>query len=62
MKQSKRIRVKEREIEQARAALQKKFPQPATSREERAKRARFLHARGFSMEVIARLVRCDEQG
>lgn len=46
----------ERELETASAILKRKYRLPADSREERAKRARFLQARGFSAEVIHRLV------
>lgn len=44
------------ELERAKAILERKYPQPATTREERAKRARFLQGRGFSGDVIGRLV------
>jgi len=47
------------ELERAQAILARKYREPATSREERAKRARFLQGRGFSSEVIYRLVRED---
>ena len=47
------------EIERAKAIISRKYRTPATSREERAKRARFLQGRGFSMEVIQRLVLRD---
>ena len=40
------------ELERARAILQRKYRQPATTREEHAKRARFLQGRGFSYDVI----------
>ena len=46
----------EGELERARAILERKYRAPALSREERAKRARFLQGRGFSSEVIVRLV------
>ena len=46
----------EGELERARAVLQRKYADPAASREERARRARFLQGRGFSAEVIHRLV------
>jgi regulatory protein len=45
------------ELERARAILNRRYRQPAATREEQAKRARFLHGRGFSTEVILRLVR-----
>jgi regulatory protein len=44
------------ELEKAKAILARKYRQPATTREEGAKRARFLQGRGFSVEVIRRLV------
>ena len=44
------------ELEAARAILQRKYHAPPATREERARRARFLHGRGFSSEVIHRLV------
>lgn len=46
----------EGELERARAILERKYREPAMSREERAKRARFLQGRGFSSDVIVRLV------
>lgn len=42
----------EGELERAQAILARKYRQPAPTREERAKRARFLQGRGFSYEVI----------
>jgi regulatory protein len=45
------------DLERARAILARKYRAPASSREERAKRARFLQARGFSFDVIRRLLR-----
>ena len=45
----------EGELERAKAIVERKYRQPATSREERAKRARFLQSRGFSYEVIRQL-------
>jgi regulatory protein len=51
----------EGELERARAVLERKYREPATSREERAKRGRFLQGRGFSMDVIARLLRDSEE-
>jgi regulatory protein len=46
----------EGELERARAILERRYRAPAATREERAKRARFLQGRGFSSEVIVRLV------
>ena len=48
------------ELGAARAILQRKYRKPAGTREERAKRARFLQGRGFSAEVIHRLVLREE--
>ncbi len=46
----------EGELERARAILDRKYRQPASTPEERARRARFLQGRGFSMDVITRLI------
>lgn len=40
------------DLEKARAILARKYRQPAATREETAKRMRFLQSRGFSYEVI----------
>ena len=49
------------DLTKAKEILARKYRLPATTREERAKRARFLQSRGFSGEVIRRLVlRNDE--
>ena len=42
----------EGELERARAILARKYRQPAATRDERAKRMRFLQGRGFSSDVI----------
>jgi len=44
------------EIARAREILRRKYRSPAATREERARRARFLQGRGFSHEVIRRVV------
>jgi regulatory protein len=44
------------ELERARAILERKYRVPASSREERAKRMRFLQSRGFSSEIIFKLL------
>ena len=44
------------EVEKAKAILARKYRLPATTREERARRARFLQGRGFSGDLIRRLV------
>jgi len=46
----------EGELERARAILDRKYRSEATTREERAKRMRFLQSRGFSTDVIFRLL------
>ena len=40
------------ELQKAREILARKYRQPATTREERARRARFLQSRGFSYDTI----------
>ena len=44
------------ELERARAILERKYREPADSREERAKRMRFLQGRGFSFDIIRSLL------
>lgn len=46
----------EGELERARAILERKYRVPVETREERAKRMRFLQSRGFSSEIIRRLL------
>ena len=46
----------EGDLEKAKAILARKYREPATTREEKAKRARFLQGRGFSYDVVARLL------
>jgi regulatory protein len=46
----------EGELERAQAILARKYREPAATREERAKRARFLQGRGFSGDVIRLLI------
>jgi regulatory protein len=49
------------DLEKAKQILQRKYREPAQTREERAKRARFLQGRGFSLDVIRSLVlRADQ--
>ena len=49
------------EMERAREVWEKKFPAPPTDAREWAKQARFLQGRGFSSEVIRRLLRDIEE-
>ena len=44
------------DLERARAILERKYRQPAATREERAKRMRFLQSRGFSFDIIFKLL------
>lgn len=44
------------ELERGRAILERKYRSVASTREEKAKRARFLQSRGFSMDVVHALV------
>lgn len=46
----------EGDLEKARAILARKYRAPATTREEKARRARFLQGRGFSLDVVQALV------
>ena len=40
------------DLQKARDILARKYREPATSREEKAKRMRFLQSRGFSFDII----------
>lgn len=46
----------EGELERARSIVERKYREPAATREERAKRMRFLQSRGFSSEIIFKLL------
>ena len=50
------------ELERARAILERKYRQPAATREERAKRMRFLQGRGFSFDIIRSLLSSRGEG
>lgn len=50
----------EGELERALTILKRKYREPATTHEERARRARFLQSRGFSHDTIYRLIRSFE--
>jgi len=55
--------MKEGELEAARAVWQRKFASPPQDQKEKARQVRFLQSRGFSMEVIFRVLRIsDENG
>jgi regulatory protein len=49
------------ELERARAILARRYRDAATGHEERARRARFLLARGFSHEIIRRALALSSQ-
>lgn len=52
----------EGELERARSIMERKYREPAATREERAKRMRFLQGRGFSFDVIRTLLSSREAG
>jgi regulatory protein len=49
--------LKASELEAAREVWAKKFGQPAQDQKERARQARFLQSRGFSMDVILKVLK-----
>jgi regulatory protein len=49
----------EGDLDRARAILSRKYRVPATTREEHAKRARFLQGRGFSYDVIRSVLKVE---
>jgi regulatory protein len=51
-----RLSSPEDELQKARAILERKYRVPATTREEKARRMRFLQSRGFSSGVIFKLL------
>ena len=51
----------EGDLEKARAILARKYRAPVTTREEKAKRARFLQSRGFSYEIIRKLLSTGDE-
>ena len=52
--------LKETELDAAREVWQKKFGVIPQDAKEKAKQIRFLQSRGFSMEVIFKILRCSE--
>jgi regulatory protein len=48
--------LRETELDRAREVWRKKFDQPATDAQERAKQVRFLMTRGFNAEVVRKIV------
>ena len=53
--------LKETELDAAREVWQKKFGIQPQDSKEKAKQIRFLQSRGFSMEVIFKVLRFDDQ-
>ncbi len=49
------------DLEKARAILARKYRAPVSTREEKAKRARFLQSRGFSYEIIRKLLSTGDE-
>lgn len=49
------------DLERAREVWRRKFRNPPSSREERAKHMRFLQSRGFSFDVIRAVLAGDEE-
>ena len=49
--------LRETELSRAREVWRKKFDQPATDAQERAKQVRFLMTRGFNAEVVRKIVK-----
>jgi regulatory protein len=52
--------MKEGELEAARNVWQRKFATPPQDQKEKAKQVRFLQSRGFSMEVIFKVMRLED--
>lgn len=48
------------ELLRARAILTRRYAEPAATREERARRSRFLQGRGFQLDIIRKLLDPDE--
>jgi len=51
----------EGDLDRAKAILVRKYREPATTREEKAKRARFLQSRGFAYEIIRKLLSTGDE-
>jgi len=49
------------DLEKARAILARKYRDAATTREEKARRARFLQGRGFSYEIIRKVLSTGDE-
>jgi len=53
--------LKEGELEAARAVWNRKFATPPQDQKEKAKQVRFLQSRGFSMDVIFKVMRIEDE-
>ena len=53
--------LKEGELEAARGVWHRKFPSPPQDQKEKLKQMRFLQSRGFSMEVIVKVMRMTDE-
>jgi len=53
--------LRDSEFERARAVWQHKFGQPPADAHERARQMRFLAQRGFSAEVVRRVLKADDE-
>ena len=53
--------LKEGELEAARAVWHRKFATPPQDQKEKAKQVRFLQSRGFSMDVIFKVMRIEDE-
>lgn len=53
--------LKQNELEIARAVWQRKFAGPPQDQKEKARQVRFLQSRGFSMEVIFKILRMEDE-
>ena len=51
----------EGDLEKAKAILARKYRAVATTRDEKAKRARFLQSRGFSYEIIRKVLSTEDE-
>jgi regulatory protein len=52
--------LKEGELEVARSVWQRKFSAPPQDQKEKAKQVRFLQSRGFSMDVIFKIMKISD--
>ena len=53
--------MKESELDAARTVWQRKFATPPQDQKEKARQVRFLESRGFSMDVIFKVMRIEDE-